>query len=154
MNLAIQIDNIAISANKVQRIWLPHSDGSLSWRKRADVVWRIERHNVCPRPTNPRRHRPMFSLENVAFYPYEQSVTLDDFVLLRDVWRFCHLGTGLTLTARQINKHIFKDIATWPVRFGFAEEERRRPSAWIHKYNRVEDSTRFNLIRGALNVAA
>lgn len=152
INLAIQIDKIALTENKVQRHWETLEDGTLLWRKRVDVLWQIERHNSWPVPVSPRKHRPMFSQEDQPFFPYEQSVTLDDFVLLRDKWRFCHIGTGLTFTARQINRHIFKDVATWPVRFGFGE--RKRPSAWIHKYNRVESSARFNVVRGALHVAA
>lgn len=152
IDLAIQIDKIAINSDKVRRRWTRHEDGSLTWRKRANVVWRIERHNAWPVPDSPHQHRPMLSLEDRPFFPYEHSVTLDDFVLLRDVWRFCHIGTGLTFAARQLNRHIFRDIASWPVHVGTGE--RKRPSAWIHKYNRVESSTRFNTVRGALNVAA
>ncbi len=152
MIIAIQIDKIAIGDDKVRRQWALHEDGTLTWRKRADVVWKIERHNVYPHPTNPRRHRPMITNEDRPFFPYEHSVTLDDFVLLRDVWRYCHIATGLTFNARQINRQIFSDKATWPVRVG--NEERKRPSAWIHKYNRVENSARFNVVRGAFHVAA
>ncbi len=152
-DFAIQIDRIAISSDKVQRRWEALEDGSFIWRKRADVAWKIEHPNAWPKPEKPRAHRPMVSIEGVAFFPYEQSITLDDFVLLRDAWRYCHIGTGLTFTARQINKQIFKDRAAWPMRVGI--EERKRPSAWIHKYNRVEDTRRFNVVRGALhNVAA
>lgn len=151
--IALQIDAITLADGKVKRNWEPQPDGSFVWRKRADVVWKIERHNAPEKPKVPRQHRPMMSEENKTFYPYDQSVTLDDFVLLRDRWRYCHVGTGLTFTARQINRQIFRDKATWPVRVG-TEEERKRPSAWIHKYNRVESSSRFNIVRGALNVAA
>lgn len=152
MIISIQIDKIAIGDNKVRRQWTVSEDGSLLWRKRADVLWKIEKHNVHSMPILPHRHRPMLTVEDRPFYPYEHSVTLDDFVLLRDVWRFVHIATGLTFTARQINRHIFKDAATWPVRVGI--EERKRPAAWIHKYNRIESSARFNVIRGALHVAA
>lgn len=148
--MIIAIDKIAISDSKVYRIWEEQPDGSLLWRKRADVIWKIEQHNSWIRPDIPRSHRPMISCDGVPFFPYEQSVTLDDFVLLRDIWKYCHIRTGLKFNARQINKQIFRDTANWPTRLG----EIRRPSAWLHKYNRIEDSRRFNIVRGALHVAA
>lgn len=150
MIIAIQIDKIAISEDKVQRQWTEHEDGSLTWRKRIDVAWKIERHNKGHRPAKP--NRPMLSADDRPFLPYEHSVTLDDFVLLRDRYIYCHIKTGLTFTARQINRHIFKDKATWPMRVGHGE--RTNPAKWIRKYNRVEDSRRFNVVMGALHVAA
>ncbi len=151
-DFAIQIDRIAINREKVQRRWEPLEDGSFIWRKRADVAWKIEHHNAWPKPEKPRAHRPMVSHEGAAFFPYEQSITLDDFVLLADRWRYCHIGTGLSFTARQINKQIFKDRASWPMRAGL--ETRLNPASWVRKYNRVEDTRRFNVVRGALHVAA
>jgi hypothetical protein len=150
MILAIQIDKIAIGDNKVRRQWTLHEDGTLTWRKRADVVWKIEHHNAPQPPAKP--NRPMLSAEDRPFFPHEHSVTLDDFVLLRDAWCYCHIGTNLKFTARQINRHIFKDKSTWPMRAGI--ETRMNPAAWIRKYNRVEDSRRFAVVREALHVAA
>lgn len=150
IDLAIQIDKIAIGGNKVQRQWTTQEDGSLIWRKRLDVMWKIELQNSWPKPT--AAHRPLRSIEGRPFLAYDNSVTLDDFVMLRDVYVYCHIKTGLTFTARQINRHIFRNKSTWPVRHG--EETRMNPARWIRKYNRVEDSKAFNVIRGALHVAA
>ncbi len=150
IDIAIYIDSIAIGDSKVRRQWTVQEDGSLMWRKRADVMWKIELHNTWAKPTN--AHRPMRSMTGMPFLAYDHSVTLDDFVLLADRWCYCHIATGLTFTARQINRQIFKNKATWPVRQG--EEIKMNPARWIRKYNRVEDSRRFNVVRGALHVAA
>lgn len=148
IDLAIQIDKITLAeGGKVKRRWIARDDGSLVWRKRANVVWEIEHHNVGFKPK--LANRPMIADDDRVFRPHEHSVTLDDFVLLRDIWRYCHIKTGMTFTARQINRHIFRDKSSWPVRRGYGD--RMNPAAWIRKYNRVEESRRFAVVRGALH---
>jgi hypothetical protein len=148
INLSIQIDKIALAPplGKVARRWEPEEDGSLTWRRRSNAVWKIEHHN-----TTPKSHKPIASREGVAFFAHKQSVTLDDFVFLRDIYQYCHIETGLTFTARQINNNVFKDKAAWPVRAG---AEKMDPAQWIRKHNRVEHSAHFKMIRGAFHVKA
>jgi hypothetical protein len=146
--IGIQIDTIVLEGDRVRRHWEPQPDGSLQWRKRAEVIWCITRHNVCTK----KRNRPMVSHDGMPFRVHEQPVTLDHFVLLADSWRYCHIATGLTLTARQINKMIFTDQHTWPVRYSTGE--RLNPAAWIRKFNRVDSTPQFRVVREALHVAA
>lgn len=147
INLAISLDKIAlVPPGKVKRQWDEEADGTLTWRKRADTVWRIERHNAAP-----KSHKAIRSRESLPFFAHNASVTLDDFVFLRDAYHYCHIETGLTFTARQINNNIFKDKASWPVREG---AEKMDPAKWLRRYSRVEYTNQFKMIRGAFHVKA
>jgi hypothetical protein len=147
INLSIALDKIALAPpGKVVRRWEPEEDGSFTWRKRANMVWKIEHHNTAP-----KSHKPVASREGAPFYAHKQSVTLDDFVFLHDVYQYCHVESGLTFTARQLNNNIFKDRAAWPVRAGSTKMD---PAQWIRKFNRVEHSQQFRMVRGAFHVKA
>lgn len=147
ISLAIQLDKIALAPpGKVVRRWEQEEDGSFTWRKRADTVWKVEHHNTAP-----KSHKCVRSREGTPFFAHLASVTLDDFVFVRDSYQYCHIETGLTFTARQINHNIFKDKAAWPLREG---EGRMDPAKWMRRYNRVEYNQQFQLIRGAFNAKA
>lgn len=149
MTLVLQLDRIELTGDKVHRLWEPSQDGTfLYWKKRLDNIWKIARHNECI----DKKNRPLTSLEGMPFYGHKHSCTLDDFVLLADSWNYCHIATGFHFTARQINKHIFKDESNWPTRHGYGT--RMNPAAWIRRFNRVDSSHRFKAIREAIRAAA
>jgi hypothetical protein len=145
----IHIGRIALLPTKqVHRVWTPNPDGSLTWHKRANHAWRIERKNVAEPPQN---NKPMRSRNGLPFRPWQQSVTLDDFIFLRDRYEYIHLPTGCRLTPRQINEFIFRDRAAWPARVGGKQVW---PTVFIKRFNRVGRSAELNEAIGVLDDVA
>ena len=148
--IGILVDRIFLTTdNKVKRHWSVNEDTSLTWRKRAEIIFSIERHNVVPEPKRPRA---LYSCEGQKFYPHKQPVTLDDFVFLHDSYKYYHLASGLTFTATQINHQIFRSKEFWPLRH--ATGERMNPAMFIRKHNRINKSAALFAARGVLSNAA
>lgn len=156
----IPIDNIIVSPDKrVHRTWTENPDGTFTWRKRADVIWNIERKNVAEPPE--KKTRAMVSLQKRLFRPWEHPVTLDDFVFLcsqtrtndlgaYDAGRYVHLASGCYFKARQVNEFIFRDKATWPVRVG-SDQGRVWPTVFIKRYGRVYQRAKLEVVMEVLN---
>ncbi len=130
---------------KVVRPWRKLPDEAYYHWHTTRRFWRLRQFNTVPEVPSRRNWIP--SIEGQRFFPFKNSVTLEDFLYEWEGNRYVHISTGLSFRTRQITKNIFVDLSSWP-------ELRNKPvspATFIRRYHRVPMTHNTTYVLGEIS---